>query len=104
MYIHTYIYTWPTEFYRPYILPFQKKIVGQIIDMNTLSVLFTKVVKIMVILLNVRILNIIIHKHLLKENNYNDQVIEIRSDDDMHTIYKQKKTCLFSCCNTMYIR
>ena len=40
---------------------------GQIIDMNI------KVIS----LLKVRILNII-HKHLLKENNYNDQAIELR--------------------------
>ena len=48
--------------------------------------------KIKVISLNLRILNII-HKHLLKENNYNDQAIEIRSgciiNNNMHTIHKQ---------------
>ena len=49
------------------------------ISMSEKVLPFTKVVKIMVILLNVRILNIIIHKHLLKENNYNNQAIEIRS-------------------------
>ena len=38
---------------------------------KTLSVLFTKEVKRMFILLNMRILNIIL-KHLLKENNYNN--------------------------------
>ena len=53
----------------------------------------------MVMLLNMRILNII-HKYLLKENNYNDQTIEIRTGyimhNNMHTIHKHKNTRLFS--------
>ena len=66
----------------------------------TLSVLFTKAVKIMVIFLNARVLNII-HKHLLKENNCNNKTIEIRyvciiTNINMHIIHEQKNACLFS--------
>ena len=59
---------WSTEFLRPYILLFLKKKQQARSLTRTLSMLFTKDVKIIVILLNMRILNIA-HKHLLKENN-----------------------------------
>ena len=47
----------------------------------------------MVILLNMRVFNII-HKHLLNENKYNDQTIEIRSGCVIHN----KGTPVFSPC------
>ena len=60
-----------------------------------LSMLFTKVVKIMGILFNMRILSII-HNHLLKENSDNKQTIEIRYGcyihNNMHIIHKQMNT------------
>ena len=54
----------------------------------------------MVILLNMRILNII-SKHLLKENNYNNQTIKIRYGCIMHNnmcIIHKKITSFFSPC------
>ena len=67
---------------------------------RALSVLFIKVVKTVFILLNMRVLNII-HKHLLKENNYNNQTIEIRSRCIIQiicTLFINKRTHLFTPC------